>query len=546
MASECEFTQLIQLLAGVAENVPDGGEVVQVTDVEGEDDGWDFFVSYTQTDRAWAEWIAWILEEDGHRVLVQAWDFVPGSNWTQGMQDGVTRAARTIAVLSNNYMKSTFAAAEWQTVWSQDPAGTQRKLITVRVEECERPGFLGPVVGIDLFGRDEARAKAILRQAVASAIQGHAKPGSQPRYPGNSRAITRQAKFPGALPTVWKVAARNANFTGRDRELAAIERALSANATVTVHSLHGLGGVGKTQLAVEYAHTRAGNYDLVWTVAAEELATIPDQFAKLATELGLEPTSDPNELRDQVHRQLTSVAGWLLIFDNANQANDIRPWLPSAPLPPGLPGHVIVTTRRGGFRALGTVLDLDVIDTPAAVRLLQARAPHVEPEMAEQIAEALGRLPLALEQAAAFLDRTPTMPPKDYLHLLRTTPTHVLAEGEMPSNVHNIATVWNLSLERIRDEDPAALQLLDIIAYLAPESIPLDLFTQYPDRLPHPLADAVTNPLSFPKTVATLVDYSLVKQTPSGLQLHRLVQAAVRARHTPTPPAPAITTGIDQ
>lgn len=493
--------------------------------------GWDFFVSYTQADRAWAEWIAWILEEDDHKVLVQAWDFVPGSNWTQSMQDGVAQSTRTIAVLSAGYLESVYGGAEWLAAWSQDPDGAQRKLLPVRVENCERPGFLSGVVGIDVFGREEARAKADLRRAVANAIAGRAKPADQPGFPGRPRAITHQARFPGALPTVWKVAARNVNFTGRDDELAAIERDLSAGATLTVHSLHGLGGVGKTQLAIEYAHTRAGNYDLVWSIAAEEPATIPDQFAKLATMLGVEPAGDPDDLRDQVHSGLAGVAGWLLIFDNASEVNDIRPWLPTAPLPPGLPGHVIITTRRGGFRALGTVLDLDVIDSPAAVRVLLARAPHLGEEVAEEIAEALGRLPLALEQAAAFLDRTPTMAPSEYLRILRTSPTRVLTEGELPSRVDTIATVWNLSLERIRDEDPAALQLLDVIAYLAPESIPVDLFTRHPDRLPEPLSAAAADQFTFAKTVATLVDYSLVKSTPSGLQLHRLVQAAVRARH---------------
>ena len=492
------------------------------------DDGWDFFVSYTQADRAWAEWIAWILEEDGHRVLVQAWDFVPGSNWTQSMQDGVTRATRTIAVLSENYLRSVFGTAEWLAAWSKDPTGAERKLLPVRVEDCDRPGFLSAVVGIDVFNRDEAKAKAALRRAVSQAVDGRAKPADQPRFPG--RAITRQARFPGALPTVWRVASRNANFTGRDDELAEIARHLSAGTTLTVHSLHGLGGVGKSQLAIEYAHKNASDYDLVWTIAAEEPATFPDQFARLARELGAEPAGDPGELRDQVHRLLAAVAGWLLIFDNANEVADIQPWLPAVPLPRGIPGHVIVTTRRGGFRALGTVLDLDVIDAPAAVRVLLARAPHLGPEVAGEIAEELGRLPLALEQAAAFLDRVP-MAPEEYLRILRESPTKVLTEGELPSRVDTIGTVWNLSLDRIREEDPAALQLLDVMAYLAPESIPPDLFTGHPDLLPEPLSEAAADSFRFTKTVGTLVDYSLVKHTSTGLQLHRLVQAAVRARH---------------
>jgi TIR domain-containing protein len=496
------------------------------------DVGWDFFVSYTQKDRAWAEWIAWILEEDGHKVLVQAWDFVPGSNWTQSMQDGVTRATRTLAVLSGAYLTSVYGEAEWLAAWGQDPGGAQRKLLPVRVEDCDRPGLLGNVVGVDVFGREEAQAKAVLRQAVANAVKGRAKPATRPGFPG--RAIPRQARFPGAMPTVWNVAAPNANFTGRDTELAKIETALSSGSTLTVHSLHGLGGIGKTQLAIEYAHTRAGNYDLVWSIAAEEPATIPDQFARLAKQLGADPAGDPDDLRDQVHGLLAGVAGWLLIFDNANEVNDIRPWLPSVPLPPGLPGHVVITTRRGGYLALGTVLDLDVIDTPAAVRVLRARVPSLDEDTAERIAEALGRLPLALEQAAAFLDRT-AMPATDYLHILEKTPARVLAEGELPPTVKNIATVWNLSLDRIHAENPAALQLLDVISYLAPESIPVDLFTGHPDQLPSPLAEAAADPLTFAKTVGTLVDYSLVKSTPSGLQIHRLVQTAIRARHKETP-----------
>lgn len=499
---------------------------------------WDFFVSYTQADRAWAEWIAWILEEEeGYRVLVQAWDFVPGSNWTLNMHTGVTQSTRTIAVLSSAYLDSVFGTAEWLEAWRQDPTGDGRKLICVRVEKCERPGLLASVVSVDVFGRAESRAEEILRQAVTDAIVGRRKPSTRPGFPGATRAITRQAKFPGAMPTVWNVAARNVNFTGRDEELSAIEQKLSSGATLTVHSLHGMGGVGKTQLAIEYANTRAGKYDLVWSIAAEEPTAIPDQFAKLVRELGLEPSREPEDLRAQVHRQLTTVVNWLLIFDNADDVEDIRPWIPTVPRPQGRLGHVIVTTRRTGFSALGTVLDLDVIDAEAAVRVLQARAPRLDDAEAEQIAEALGRLPLALEQAAAFLEHTTTITPAEYLHILRASPAKIMSEGQLPANVRNVATVWTLSMDRVHDEKPAAMQLLDIAAYLAPESIPLDLFTTHPERLPQPLAGVVTDSLAFHQTVATLVDFSLVKHTPTGLQIHRLVQAAVRARHQTHLPA---------
>ena len=248
---------------------------------------WDFFVSYTQADRSWAEWIAWILEENGYRVLVQAWDFVPGTNWTQHMQDGTAHAARTIAVLSDDYLKSVYGKPEWLAAWQQDPDGAKRKLIPIRVADCDRPGLLAAVVGFDLFGRPEAQAKARLLEGVASATSGRAKPTSKPGFPGAGRAISTAARFPGTLPSIWRVPARNPNFTGRDDELTAMKTSLTADSTVTVHSVSGLGGVGKTRLAIEYAHKFASDYDVVWWIAAETPATIPDHFAALATSLGL-------------------------------------------------------------------------------------------------------------------------------------------------------------------------------------------------------------------------------------------------------------------
>jgi hypothetical protein len=491
---------------------------------------WDFFVSYTQADRAWAEWIAWILEEDDHRVLVQAWDFVPGSNWIQGMQAGTRDAARTIAVLYPDYLESVYGGAEWQAAWSQDPDGTSRKLLVVRVRACDWPGLLGGVDGVDVFKLAEAAAKARLRRMISDALAGRAKPDAPPGFPGAGRAMPREPRFPATLPHVWKVPARNPNFVGRGPDLDAVARRLAAGAAVTVHSVHGMGGVGKTQLAIEYAHAHATDYDMVWWIAAEEPASIPDQFTALAARLGLDPIADPDALRDQVHDRLRSVPGWLLIFDNADALGGIASWLPSGPLPAGIPGHVIVTTRRGGFAALGNVMDLDVIKSSDAVRLLRARVPGLGPAVGKQIAEELGRLPLALEQAAAYLDRS-QMPGQEYLELLRSRAADLYARGQVTAREDTIASLWDISLERISGESPAAVQLLDVCAYLAPEPIPLDLFTAHPGELPEPLSSAAADQLAFGDTVAVLVDYSLAKRTATGLQLHRLVQATIRARH---------------
>ena len=488
----------------------------------------DFFISYTQADRAWAEWIAWVLEEDGHRVLVQAWDFVPGTNWIQGMQDGAVQAARTIAVLSTDYLASVYGGAEWQAAWAADPDGRGRKLLPVRVNDCDRPGLLAGVVGIDVFGVDEAKAKTRLREMATRALAGRTKPQTRPAFPpaARPRAMPQEARFPGAI---WNVPARNPHFTGRESALAALRQGLSVGSTVTVQAVRGMGGVGKTQLANEYAYQHAGDYDLVWWIAAEEPALIPDQFAALATRLGHESDPDPDALRLLVHEALRQVPGWLLVFDNADAVEDIKDWLPTAPSPTGIPGHVVVTTRRGGFSAIGRVHDLDVVDPAEAVHLMQTRVPALDDGVALRIAEGLGRLPLALEQAAAYLDLT-EMPAEDYLRLLQTRAQDLYGRGSVASREETVATLWELSFDRVAEDSVPALQLLSICAYLAPVPVPLDLFTAHPDQLPEPLASAVTDPLAFNDVIAVAVDYSLAKRAPGSLQLHRLVQGALRRR----------------
>jgi len=144
---------------------------------------WDFFVSYTGADRRWAEWVAWQLEDAGYRVLIQAWDFVPGSDWMLGMDQGVRYARKMIALLSPAYLTSVYGGQEWRTARAVDPEGFARKLLPVRIEECERPDLLLTVVGFDLFGLTPEAARAHLLEQVGHSLSGRAKPATAPEFP---------------------------------------------------------------------------------------------------------------------------------------------------------------------------------------------------------------------------------------------------------------------------------------------------------------------------------------------------------------------------
>ena len=138
-------------------------------------------VSYTSADKAWAEWIGFVLEEGAFTAVIQAWDFRPGSNFVLEMQRAATEADRTIMVLSPDYLKSQFASPEWAAAFAQDPQGLKRKLVPVMVRQCQPPGLLISVLLISLVGEDESAAKGLLLNGLNAK---RAKPAQRPSFPG--------------------------------------------------------------------------------------------------------------------------------------------------------------------------------------------------------------------------------------------------------------------------------------------------------------------------------------------------------------------------
>jgi len=481
----------------------------------------DYFISYTQPDRPWAEWVAWELESHGFKVILQAWDFGIGSNWVDSMHTAMQDASTTIAILSSAYIESEYGTAEWQTAWRQDPLGRKRKLMFLRVEDCARPGLMGNIVSLDLFGQSKSQARQSLRVLSAGPLTSHSRPTKEPTFPPEADREAVSSERRDTRPAIWNLPNRNANFTGRETNLQAVRNGLARTTTVTVQALNGLGGVGKTQTVIEYAHRFAGEYELVWWFDAEKPSVLDHQMAAFAVQLGLPPAVDPTATVQAVRHDLRRRRAWLLIFDNAESVEDIGNVLPSGS------GHILVTTRRSGFRSLGQVHDIDVLPRPDSIALMRRRAPALTGELADQLAEQFGDLPLAMAQAAAYIDETST-PPSTYIDLLRTHTGPLLARGKADNYPFTIRSAWSVAIEALGPVCPESIELLHLCAWLAPEPISLNLFYRNRLVLPSSLARAAADELTINDVAGYLASYSLARRTDVGLVLHRLVQSAIR------------------
>jgi DNA-binding SARP family transcriptional activator len=331
----------------------------------------------------------------------------------------------------------------------------------------------------------------------------------------------------GQLPEVWKAPMRNPHFTGRSGMLDELRQRLrSGEGTLVVQALYGLGGVGKTQLAIEYAHRFAGDYDLVWWIDAEQAVFIAGQLARLGGKLNLPTRLTVADTVELVLAELRRRRRWLLIFDNAERPQHV------ADYQPGGAGHVLITSRSPGWGGLGGRLEVDVLTRPETVTLLRRRIPELDDRLADQLATELGDLPLAAAQAAAYLEQT-GLPPGEYLSRFRTRRASLLARGEVLGYQGRVDTTWTLSLERLRSGTPAAVPLLELAAFLAPEPIPLRLLTAHPELLDEPLRSAAADPDALDDVLEAVVGLSLARRQPDSFQLHRLVQAVIRQQRPP-------------
>ena len=502
-------------------------------------DGADFFISHAGADRAWAEWVAWQLIDAGYTVELDVWDWPVGRNFVTAMSDVLDRCDRVVALLSAAYVdRSRYTTEEWSASQVHLPGVEGNRLVPVRVEDvpvADVPALLRPLISCALFGLDAAEA----RLALLAAVRGPERPGGEPVFPGRGtpgglRELGGSGpRLPGSLPRVWNVPARNPGFTGRDGLLAEMRKRLLAGDRAVVQALHGMGGMGKTQLAMEYAYRFAGAYELAWWVNSEQAALIGDQFAVLGAELRcVKADATVEAVRAAVLAELRQGGQWLLVFDNAESPGDVRGWLP------GGGGHVLITSRDRRWGAIAAPVEVDVLARAESIAILQNEVPGLSADDADRLADALGDLPLAVAQAAGFIAET-GIAAADYLDLLRTRAAELLTENVPDFYPRSLAAATQLIADRLAADDPAAAELANLCAFLGPEPVPEDLFTSVPGELPGELAARAADPLAWRQALAQLARQSLARIDPRGLVMHRLTQAILRDRLTPAQAAAA-------
>jgi tetratricopeptide (TPR) repeat protein len=360
-----------------------------------------------------------------------------------------------------------------------------------------------------------------------------------------------------ARERIWSVPKRNPAFVGRDPDLTQLRETLTNKPSPSIAAIIGLPGVGKSQLAFEYAYRYAEAYPVAWAIRAQDTESMVADLSALAERLGVAgegagresersntsrgrreapiPTGEgqpsggggaSDVAVDAVLQWLAANKDWLLIFDNATNLASLSSYLPRRGT-----GHVIITSREDIWRPIARTIVLETFNDEESVRFLLTRVGSDSPAdtaAARRLAKSLGDMPLALEHAASFV--TVSNKTLAEYHALIDAVT-----GDRPAlddPVGRIAATWAVSLGALGNDSPPAL-LFDVCAWLAPEDIPRSIFSSGIKYLGETLAKTVADPLAFADAIAQLVRYGLVRVRGDAFSTHRLVQRAAQDRFSP-------------
>ena len=338
------------------------------------------FVSYTSKDRDWAFWIGQELEKLGHAPHIHEWEISAGGNIVDWMEKRLDDADHVLCVVSKVYLDKDYST--WERQSGQWAAISERTnfVLPAFVEDCKPPRLLAPLKRCDLYGLSEAKARAELKDYLKPAV----RPAGPMRFPGSEKAeepprdAGKTATFPGVRqPRNLPFSSIGGLFIGRDQALADLRAALvsAKPGALAVRVVSGLGGVGKTRLAIEYAWAHAADYSALLFARADDAATLDANLAVVAGASVLD--LQEKEARDDatkiaaILRWLETHPTWLMILDNVDDKDAVAAVSQLMPRLKG--GHVIVTARATNFPAGFRKLELDVLDEGAARQFLLDR-----------------------------------------------------------------------------------------------------------------------------------------------------------------------------
>jgi tetratricopeptide (TPR) repeat protein len=347
---------------------------------------------------------------------------------------------------------------------------------------------------------------------------------------------------PDAQPSRWNVPyRRNLFFTGREETLSQLYQTLRADNMVALSDplgISGLGGIGKTQTALEYAYRYCAEYDAVLWVRADSTTALTSSFVDLAHLLELPERNERDQgiVVEAVLRWCRLHTEWLLIFDNVDDLSVVKRFLPEGT------GHTLFTTRSHALGGIAQCLEVQKMEPEIGASLLLRRAAILplqatldmatgdDRSLAREISHDLDGLPLALDQAGAYIKETPCSL-RDYLARYQGRRQQLLqARGSLDQDYPaSVATTWSLSFEKVSQAYPAAAELLNFCAFLAPDAIPEKFLTAGASHLGTVLAPVVTNQLQLDQVCKEVLRYSLFQRggDERTLAIHRLVQAVL-------------------
>lgn len=339
---------------------------------------------------------------------------------------------------------------------------------------------------------------------------------------------------------------RNAFFTGREALLDRLHQRLSADHGTGLsrsYALYGLGGTGKTQIALEYAYRYALEYSAVFWVEAESTESILASFGRIAARLQLPEWGDPDQQRmvAALQRWLATHGTWLFIWDNVEDPDLLQRFLPQAHQ-----GAALITTRRPALGTLAQSLELSPMTlgegTLFVLRRVQilkeefVRQPWTDEaqplppawEAAQDLVKVMGGLPLALDQAGAYIEESGCSI-ADYLQRYTQQRLHLLDRRGPAGRDHpySVTTTFSLAYAQVRQQNPLAAELLGLCAFLSAEGIPESLFVAVPSAGGRPV---MADLYQLDQAIAALRTFSLVQRHPETgtLSLHRLVQTVLQ------------------